>query len=50
MPGSQSAAAVAAVVDDVLKAVHDEGDEAEAEAADAETEGPGTIGRKTKIS
>lgn len=41
MPGRESAAAVAAVVDDVLEAVHQEGNTAKADA-DAETEGPCT--------
>lgn len=41
MPSSESAAAVAAVVDDVLEAIHEEGDAAEADA-DAEAEGPCT--------
>lgn len=49
MPGRQAAAAVAAVVDDVLEAGHEEGDAAEA-GAHAETEGPGTVGGRRKIS
>lgn len=49
MPGRQAAAAVAAVVDDVLEAVHEEGDAAEADA-EAETEGPGTVSRRWKVS
>lgn len=49
MPGRQAAAAVAAVVDDVLEAVHEEGDTAEADA-EAETEGPGAVGGRGKIS
>ena len=48
VPGGESAAAVAAVVDDVLEAVHEEGDAAEADA-DAETEGPGAVGERTRL-